>query len=94
MFEDTVFSDCIHLISRYKERKCLESQYVKDADNLDVDLEMRELEELGHHMVERWKPGRKRMRNTKLYTKSAAEIWDAIQETNPSSWQDTVLEKK
>ena len=93
MFGDTSFADFIPLISRYKERKCLESQYVKDADNLDVHLEMHELEELGHHMIEHWKLGRLKMRNEKFYTKSAGEIWDAIQGSRPSTWQDTILSK-
>lgn len=94
MFSDTVFADFIPLIARYKERTCLESQYVKDADNLDVDLEMQELEELGHHMVEHWRPGRRKMRDTKFYTASAGEIWDAIQGARPSAWQDTILTKQ
>lgn len=94
MFGDTLFADFIPLINRYKERVCKESQYVKDADNLDVDFEMQELEELGHHMVEHWKPGRRKMRDTKFNTKSAGKIWDALQGARPSAWQDTILAKK
>jgi putative hydrolase of HD superfamily len=94
MFGDTAFADFVPLIMRYKERKCLESLYVKDADNLDIDLEMKELEALGHHMVEQWKPGRLKMRNEKFTTKAAGEIWDAIQNARPSAWQDTILSKE
>ncbi|CAN5123181.1 hypothetical protein BH11PAT4_BH11PAT4_0520 [soil metagenome] len=94
MFSDTAFADFVPLITRYKDRSCLESQYVKDADNLDIDLEMKELEALGHHMVEQWKPGRLKMRNEKFNTEAAGEIWDAIQNVRPSAWQDTILSKE
>lgn len=73
-------------LEEYEQRQSLEAKIVKDADNLDVDLEMKELEERGSKLVEKWKGFRKKVRDDKLYTDSAKELWDLIQTVDVSSW--------
>lgn len=42
----TMFEDFYSVIlNEYEKRESIEAKIVKDADNLDVDLEMKELEE-------------------------------------------------
>lgn len=47
MFKDTIFGDLREVIKQYEKRDSIEAKIVKDADNLDVDLELKEIEELG-----------------------------------------------
>jgi len=43
IFAKTVFEkDFVDLFEEYEERKSLEAKIVKDADNLDIDIEIRE----------------------------------------------------
>lgn len=90
-FADTVFSEVPELLARYRKKACLESRLVKDADNLDIDLELAELQEMGHQMVKKWQPGRRKLRDEKLYTEVARNFWDDIQKGKPSDWQDSIL---
>ncbi|MBU6447568.1 HD domain-containing protein [Patescibacteria group bacterium] len=76
-------SDVLH---EYKERKSIESKIVKDADNLDLDLEMRELEERGSQLPKKWYNMRKSLRDEKLYTESAKKLWDMIQDVDIDEW--------
>jgi hypothetical protein len=62
---------------------------VKDADNLDVDLELREFEDLGHKLPKKWLTNRTMVRDEKLYTESAKQLWDAIQTADPDNWHLT-----
>jgi len=70
----------------YEERKSLEAKIVKDADNLDIDLELKELEERGSKLPAKFQEFRKLVRNEKLYTQSAKKVWDEIQATDVSDW--------
>lgn len=80
---DDFYKDIFH---EYKERKSIEAKIVKDADNLEVDLELKELEERGSKLPEKWKEFRAKVRNEKLYTESAKEMWDEIQKSDVSAW--------
>lgn len=73
-------------IKEYKERKSIEAKIVKDADNLDIDLEIKELVASGMEMPPKWHEFRKMVRDEKLYTKSAKKIWDDIQNSNIHDW--------
>jgi putative hydrolases of HD superfamily len=73
-------------LAEYEERQSLEAKIVKDADNLDVDLELKELAERGSQLPAKWQEQRKWIRDTKLYTESAKKLWDKIQKTDVSSW--------
>jgi hypothetical protein len=70
----------------YEDRDSIEAKIVKDADNLDVDMELKELDEQGSKLPAKWATNRKLVRDEKLYTESAKKIWDAIQTSDPSSW--------
>lgn len=93
MFEGTSLEEYIALSSRYRLRECIESQIVKDADNLDIDVELKEMKERGHQLPRKWQAGRKRLRNEKLFTKSAKKLWDAIQIHDASAWRHYLEDK-
>lgn len=82
----SVYDFFTKILSEYEERKSIEAKIVKDADNLDVDLEIKEFIERGSLAAKKWSPNRKLVRNKKLYTKSARKIWDLIQKVDVSSW--------
>ncbi len=87
MFLKTSLNDFYGSIFReYEERKSAEAKIVKDADNLDIDLEIKEFEERGSKLPKKWAEFRKKVRDEKLYTKSAKVIWDEIQKADVSSW--------
>ncbi len=74
------------VFKEYKDRKSIEAKIVKDADNLEVDIELKELEERGSQLPKKWRRLRKMVCREKLYTKSAKEMWDAIQKSDVSGW--------
>ncbi len=84
--QGTILSDFEEIIDEYEERKCIEAKIVKDADNLDIDIELKEFDEQGHKLPKKWINERKLIRNKKLYTKSAKKLWDEIQKSSPASW--------
>lgn len=86
MFKDTIVADYRKIIEAYENRDSIESKIVKDADNLDIDLELKEIAELGSKLPEKWARNRKLIRDEKLYTESAKKIWDAIQTSDPNQW--------
>jgi len=94
--EDSAFSDIIkgtsmgdmeELWKEYEERKTVEAKIVKDADNLDVDIEIEEQWSKGNKMKDAWRHMRDNMYENKFYTETARRIWKAIQESDPNSWQ-------
>ncbi|MBX4187368.1 MAG: HD domain-containing protein [Candidatus Doudnabacteria bacterium] len=87
MFAGTLVKDFRDVLTEYEKRESIESKIVKDADNLDIDLELKEIEEMGSKLPLKWTPNnRKLVRDQKLYTDSAKKLWDQIQESDPSNW--------
>jgi putative hydrolase of HD superfamily len=87
MFGDTALQEeILTLLHEYEERKSIESKLVKDADNLDVDLELREQEFRGHRLKDVLGPSRKQAVYPKLFTKSAQRFWREIEKANPHDW--------
>ncbi len=87
MFDGTIVNDYRKILHEYEERDSIEAKIVKDADNLDVDLELKEIEEMGSKLPQKWTPNNRRLvRDQKLYTESAKKLWDLIQESDPSNW--------
>lgn len=87
MLEGTALTDFEPITTEYESRLSLEAKIVKDADNLDLDMEMKELEERGHQLPRKWYDShRKDMRDHKLYTESARLLWDEIWASNPADW--------
>lgn len=78
------------VLKEYEERKSIEAKIVKDADNLDVDIELKELETRGHLLPKKWRANRKMVRDKKLYTKSAKKLWDEIQKSDSEDWHMTI----
>jgi len=70
----------------YEKRESLEAKIVKDADSIDVDLELKEQEYRGLRLGEDTLQGRKSVAESKLYTKTAKKSWDMIQQSNPNDW--------
>lgn len=90
IFRDTLVSDYRQILHEFEERTSIEAKIVKDADNLDVDIELKELEEQGSKLPAKFSPQRTNLRNEKLYTESAKKLWDKIQNADPSHWHRTM----
>jgi len=89
ILEDTILEEEFKaLLHEYELRESIESRIVKDADNLDVDMELREQADRGHALPSRpeWVAMRKHVRDTKLYTKTAKKMSEAITESDPHGW--------
>lgn len=84
--ETSLFDFYLDAFKEYNKRESIEAKIVKDADNLDVDIELKELEERGSKLPGKWQEMRKKVRDEKLYTESAKEFWDDIQKADVSSW--------
>jgi len=74
------------LFSEYEQRSSIEAKIVKDADNLDVDLEIKELEANGNTLVKKWMQPREKGVYPKLHTKQAKKMWKEIQKSNSYDW--------
>ncbi len=70
----------------YERKDCREAQVVKDADYLDVELELKELEAMGNQLGKALAVGRAEIVEKKFYTETARKFWYAIQESNPHNW--------
>ncbi|MEJ0021126.1 MAG: HD domain-containing protein [Candidatus Doudnabacteria bacterium] len=86
MFAGTIVQDFRKIIEDYEKRDSIEAKIVKDADNLDIDLELKEIDEMGSKLPGKWKENRKFVREEKLYTESAKKLWDEIQTSDPNQW--------
>ncbi|MBL7147568.1 MAG: HD domain-containing protein [Nanoarchaeota archaeon] len=88
MIGDTSLKELISLHEEYKKRETKESKIVKDADNLDVDLELQEQYVKGNKLKKTWKELRERVYEL-LFTETAKKLWKEIQESDPHSWHTT-----
>lgn len=95
IFEDTLLDKEAQIILKeYNARQSLESKIVKDADNLDVDLELKELARIGDSAaIGMQKDHRPVIRAEKLYTKTAKKMWDEIQKTDSNTWHQKLTNK-
>ena len=76
----------IALWDEYEAKTSLEAQCVKDADNLDVNFELRERAAQGNRLDAEWRAFRDKMVFPKLYTKTGRELWRASAQSNPHDW--------
>jgi len=90
MLKGTVVSDLYKTYCQYENRDSIEAKIVKDADNLDVDLEMKEFEERGSQLPKKWAKFRQMVRDEKLYTQSAKDLWDVLQGCDVADWHMTI----
>ena len=87
ILEKTSLKDFVDVWREYEKYDCIEAQIVKDADNLDVELELREQQANGVTLRKLWRqPRRSQIRRTILYTKTAKKLWDQIEISDPHAW--------
>lgn len=86
MLKDTVLSEVmLQAWHEYESRKSLEAQIVKDADWLDVDLEIQEQKAMGRTHMEAWDDNRSVIAQL-FFTRSAKRLWKAIKKSKPHDW--------
>ena len=86
ILKGTIFEkEFLLLYEEFEERKTLEAKIVKDADNLDVDIEIRETTARGGKAPKDWKNHRKKVYKD-FYTNSARKIAKTIATSDPNDW--------
>lgn len=73
------------LWEEYEERQSLEAKIVKDADSLDVDMELAEQAAMGSKLKDLWQHRKENVR-PRLFTDVAKKMFDEIQDANPHDW--------
>jgi putative hydrolases of HD superfamily len=86
ILDGTELKDMIDIWREYEKKKSIEAKIVKDADNLDVDLELMEQAARGNQIEKAFREHRNKVQYNGLYTKSAKKLWKEIHSTNPYSW--------
>lgn len=81
-----VKDEMLPIWEEYERRVSLESKIVKDADHLDVDLELKELEAMGNSLGKALYPSREQTIETRFYTETAKKMWRALQDADPHHW--------
>lgn len=86
------------LMEEYHKRETLEAKVVKDADILDVDMELRELWAKGGKYPKTWDEKRRQIVENDLHTESARTMWHEINAADPYDWYadgiDRVAQRK
>lgn len=94
IFQNTILEkEAAVLLKEYDDRKSLEAKIVKDADNIDCDLELKELARIGDSSAVGMRDHRHVIRAKKLYTKTAKRMWDEIQKVDPNAWHQVLTSK-
>ena len=89
MLEGTsIHDEFVAIWNEYEKRECIEAKIVKDADNLDVDFELREQAVGGHTLEQTWVHNRSHVGATKLFTETAKQMFDEIKAANPHDWHN------
>jgi putative hydrolase of HD superfamily len=83
--ETSLEKEFARLLKEYEKRESLEAKLVKDADILDVDMELREQASAGHKLPDNWTKQRDHV-GTKLFTKSAKELQKELRAADPHDW--------
>ncbi len=87
MLEDTVLEkEFTSLWQEYEKQESIEAKIVKDADNLDVDLELREQAARGHTISGAFEYTRTFVYKSKLTTKTAKQLYRETLKSDPHSW--------
>lgn len=85
-FKDTAIGkEMVDLWREYEKHESIEAQIVKDADWLDVDLELKEQITKGETHLLNWKIERVKMLQ-RFHTKSAKKLFKSIWQSEPSDW--------
>jgi putative hydrolase of HD superfamily len=86
VLKGTAIEDFVGVWHEYEERKSIEAKIVRDADLLDVDLEIVEQEARGHQLKKYWRKGRQTTIKKMFFTKTAVRLQKEILKANPHSW--------
>ena len=70
----------------YEKRESIEAKIVKDADNLHIDIELREQWAKGNKLSENFQPIRDHVASNHLYTQTAKDMHREIIAANPHDW--------
>jgi putative hydrolase of HD superfamily len=85
MLSDTILEeDFLDVWKKYEKRDSIEAQIVKDADNLDVNLEL--MEQQIQTIADKFLKPRNISVRPKLFTKTAKKYWDAIEKSDVHDW--------
>ncbi len=77
----------LELLHEYEKRESLEAKIVKDADTLDVDMELIEQKSKGDGIYGALGPIRQKIEHERLlFTQSARDLWKEIYSSNPHDW--------
>lgn len=90
--ETSIEKEFLSLWEEYEARQTIESKIVKDADNLDVDIELAEQASKGSPLQVLWQSNRQFVAEEKLYTKTAKKLFDQLIKADPHEWH--VLSKR
>lgn len=83
--DTSIEKEFLDIFNEYEARKSIEAKIVKDADNLDVDIELQEQYVNGIKVKEDFQVIRDRVYEI-LFTDTAKKIWKEIQNSNPHDW--------
>ncbi|MEK7070590.1 MAG: HD domain-containing protein [Patescibacteria group bacterium] len=87
ILKDSVLEkEYLDLWHEYEDRKTIEAKIVKDADNLDVDIELNEQPLIDERLRKSWYKIRNKAVYNNFYTKTAKRIWKEIGKSNPHNW--------
>ena len=87
MLQNTaVETEFLELVREYEALGSLEAKVAKDADNLDVDLELVEQAEHGCRLRELWADNRQFVAKEKLHTQTAKRLFEQLADANPHAW--------
>ena len=85
ILDDTILKDdFLEVWREYGRRESIESKIVKDADNLDVNLEL--MENGIQTISDKFNAPREALVKPKLYTKSAINYWERISVSDMHDW--------
>lgn len=76
----------LELWEEYEERQSLESKIIKDADNIDIDMELKEQAAMGNRAIGESHFWREEKVRPKLYTETARTIFDEMKDAEPHAW--------
>ncbi len=84
MLEGTsVETEVFELFEEYEKRESIESKIAKDADNLDVDFELKEQAAKGSQLENKWQDNRAFVAKERLFTASARAMFDQLLTADP-----------
>lgn len=86
-------SEALDLFNEYRERTTLESKVVKDADLLDIDLELREMAANGKEHPKKWEEKRKHVVEHELHTESAKKLWHELNGADVYAWYADAIDR-